>query len=93
VVHDAVGKWKRDRAVATDLQLGLQSRGTRRVAGAVLVLPLHGPAFARTGHRDCDEIDTQGEVPMYWVFVAVFTAIAFGWVTVRRRRKSDQKTA
>jgi hypothetical protein len=30
---------------------------------------------------------------MYWVFVGVFTGIAFAWVTVRRRRKADHKTA
>jgi hypothetical protein len=36
---------------------------------------------------------TQGEVPMYWVFVGVFTGIAFAWVTVRRRRKTGEKTA
>src|SRR5262249_42649577 len=37
--------------------------------------------------------DAQREVPMYWVFVAVFTGIAFAWVTLRRRRKGAQKTA
>jgi hypothetical protein len=36
---------------------------------------------------------TQGEVPMYWVFVGVFTGIGFAWVTVRRRRKTGEKTA
>jgi len=36
---------------------------------------------------------TQGEGPMYWVFVGVFTGIAFAWVTVRRRRKTGEKTA
>src|SRR5262249_13643065 len=30
------------------------------------------------------EGDAQREVPMYWVFVAVFTGIAFAWVTLRR---------
>jgi hypothetical protein len=30
---------------------------------------------------------------MYWVFVGVFTGIAFAWVTVRRRRKTGEKTA
>jgi hypothetical protein len=30
---------------------------------------------------------------MYWMFVGVFTGIAFAWVAVRRRRKAGPKTA
>jgi hypothetical protein len=30
---------------------------------------------------------------MYWVFVGVFTGIAFAWVTIRRRRKTGEKAA
>jgi len=71
----------------------LQARRLRLPPAASPVLLLHGQALARTGHRDCDYNDAQGEVRMYWVFVAVFTGIALAWVMVRRRRKADQKTA
>jgi hypothetical protein len=30
---------------------------------------------------------------MYWVFVGVFTGMAFAWAAVRRRRKSGEKAA
>jgi len=33
------------------------------------------------------------EDSMYWVFVGVMTGVAFAWVSVRRRRKADTKTA
>jgi hypothetical protein len=33
------------------------------------------------------------EGAMYWMFVGVFTGIAFAWVSVRRRRKTGPKTA
>jgi len=66
-------------------------RGTGFVRWCTVVA--HGGAGPHPGITIAIVVVTQGEVPMYWVFVGVFTGIGFAWVTVRRRRKTGEKTA
>jgi hypothetical protein len=90
--------WYRKRCFRRDENAKSASRiaeRSNRGAGFVrwCTVVAQGGAGPHPGITIAIVVVTQGEVPMYWVFVGVFTGIGFAWVTVRRRRKTGEKTA
>ena len=44
-------------------------------------------------HHACESVPLQREGYMLWILAVIMGGLGFGYVTVRRRRKAEQKTA